>query len=176
MDVFKSIVPSRHAGSLNIRRAASPLERWVEGGGRWEASYHPQHVLPQYWGGTEKNRTAAYMVLKAKVVISTQVSVEGPLLAVSDPMFVHNNSKHGRRAKRLDPTEGKFKAKTLRILLDQIGLRIEATFCISLCYRFPSSLLRSIPSSILALSIQKKLCTDAVDELEKGVESKGPRW
>ncbi|GBL77070.1 hypothetical protein AVEN_12717-1 [Araneus ventricosus] len=41
-----------------------------------------------------------------KVVISTQVSVEGPLLAVSDPMFVHNNSKHGRRAKRLDPTEG----------------------------------------------------------------------
>ncbi|GFT17873.1 hypothetical protein NPIL_428241 [Nephila pilipes] len=39
------------------------------------------------------------------VVISTQVSVEGPLLAVSDPMFVHNNSKHGRRAKRLDPTE-----------------------------------------------------------------------
>ncbi|KAF8790327.1 transcription factor collier-like isoform X1 [Argiope bruennichi] len=44
------------------------------------------------------------------VVISTQVSVEGPLLAVSDPMFVHNNSKHGRRAKRLDPTEVHFAA------------------------------------------------------------------
>ncbi len=28
-------------------------------------------------------------------------------MAVSDNMFVHNNSKHGRRAKRLDPTEGK---------------------------------------------------------------------
>ena len=35
-------------------------------------------------------------------------SVEGQLLAVSDNMFVHNNSKHGRRAKRLDPTEGKY--------------------------------------------------------------------
>ncbi|KAJ8911628.1 hypothetical protein NQ315_015169 [Exocentrus adspersus] len=40
------------------------------------------------------------------VVISTQVAVDGPLLAISDNMFVHNNSKHGRRAKRLDPTEG----------------------------------------------------------------------
>ncbi|KAJ3665322.1 hypothetical protein Zmor_000822 [Zophobas morio] len=42
------------------------------------------------------------------VVIATQVSVDGPLLAISDNMFVHNNSKHGRRAKRLDPTEGQF--------------------------------------------------------------------
>ncbi|XP_071531940.1 transcription factor collier isoform X3 [Panulirus ornatus] len=41
-----------------------------------------------------------------QVVISQQVDVAGPLLAVSDNMFVHNNSKHGRRAKRLDPTEG----------------------------------------------------------------------
>ncbi|KOC63048.1 Transcription factor collier [Habropoda laboriosa] len=41
--------------------------------------------------------------LWASVVISTQVGVEGPLLAVSDNMFVHNNSKHGRRTKRLDP-------------------------------------------------------------------------
>lgn len=40
------------------------------------------------------------------MVISTQVMVDGPLLAISDNMFVHNNSKHGRRAKRLDPTEG----------------------------------------------------------------------
>ena len=35
-------------------------------------------------------------------------SVEGNLLAVSDNMFVHNNSKHGRRAKRLDPTDGTY--------------------------------------------------------------------
>ncbi|CAH2047007.1 unnamed protein product, partial [Iphiclides podalirius] len=41
-----------------------------------------------------------------QVVISTQVMVDGPLLAISDNMFVHNNSKHGRRAKRLDPSEG----------------------------------------------------------------------
>ncbi|XP_069677853.1 transcription factor collier isoform X2 [Periplaneta americana] len=41
-----------------------------------------------------------------QVVISTQVGVDGPLLAISDNMFVHNNSKHGRRAKRLDPAEG----------------------------------------------------------------------
>ncbi|XP_064466094.1 transcription factor collier-like isoform X3 [Ornithodoros turicata] len=45
-----------------------------------------------------------------QVVISNQVNVEGPLLAVSDNMFVHNNSKHGRRAKRLDPTEVPFAA------------------------------------------------------------------
>ncbi|KAA0720413.1 Transcription factor COE1 [Triplophysa tibetana] len=41
-----------------------------------------------------------------QVVVSTTVSVEGHVLAVSDNMFVHNNSKHGRRAKRLDPSEG----------------------------------------------------------------------
>ncbi|XP_055920298.1 transcription factor collier isoform X5 [Eupeodes corollae] len=40
-----------------------------------------------------------------QVVISTQVTVDGPLLAISDNMFVHNNSKHGRRAKRMDATE-----------------------------------------------------------------------
>ena len=43
-----------------------------------------------------------------QVVISPIPSVEGQLLAVSDNMFVHNNSKHGRRAKRLDPSEGKY--------------------------------------------------------------------
>lgn len=42
-----------------------------------------------------------------QVVVASQVSVDGPLLAVSDNMFVHNNSKHGRRAKRLEPTDGK---------------------------------------------------------------------
>ncbi|KAI4786783.1 hypothetical protein KUCAC02_036901, partial [Chaenocephalus aceratus] len=33
------------------------------------------------------------------------VNVDGHVLAVSDNMFVHNNSKHGRRARRLDPSE-----------------------------------------------------------------------
>ena len=45
-----------------------------------------------------------------QVVIATQVNVDGPLLAISDNMFVHNNSKHGRRAKRLDPSEVAFAA------------------------------------------------------------------
>ncbi|KRX93737.1 Transcription factor COE1 [Trichinella pseudospiralis] len=39
------------------------------------------------------------------VVISTSARVDGALLAVSDNMFVHNNSKHGRRTRRVDPTE-----------------------------------------------------------------------
>ena len=41
-----------------------------------------------------------------QVVLSTTVSVEPPLLAVSENMFVHNNSKHGRRTRRLDPIDG----------------------------------------------------------------------
>ncbi|XP_053269790.1 transcription factor COE3a isoform X3 [Pleuronectes platessa] len=40
-----------------------------------------------------------------QVVMSTTVNVDGHVLAVSDNMFVHNNSKHGRRARRLDPSE-----------------------------------------------------------------------
>ncbi|XP_064425447.1 transcription factor COE3-like isoform X2 [Latimeria chalumnae] len=40
-----------------------------------------------------------------QVVVSTTIHVDGHVLAVSDNMFVHNNSKHGRRARRLDPTE-----------------------------------------------------------------------
>uniref|UniRef100_A0A8D3D7H7 Transcription factor COE4 n=1 Tax=Scophthalmus maximus TaxID=52904 RepID=A0A8D3D7H7_SCOMX len=47
-----------------------------------------------------------------QVVVSTTVSVEGHVLSVSDNMFVHNNSKHGRRArsapciKAISPSEG----------------------------------------------------------------------
>uniref|UniRef100_A0A3Q2Z0I8 Transcription factor COE3-like n=1 Tax=Hippocampus comes TaxID=109280 RepID=A0A3Q2Z0I8_HIPCM len=41
-----------------------------------------------------------------QVVVSTTLTVDGHVLAVSDNMFVHNNSKHGRRARRLDPSEG----------------------------------------------------------------------
>ncbi|XP_063013878.1 transcription factor COE1-like isoform X2 [Melospiza melodia melodia] len=40
-----------------------------------------------------------------QVVVSTTVHVDGHVLAVSDNMFVHNNSKHGRRTRRLDPSE-----------------------------------------------------------------------
>ncbi|GFY11828.1 uncharacterized protein TNCV_1530201 [Trichonephila clavipes] len=49
IDICKSIVPLRHGGTLNSRRAASPLVRFVEGEERWEAPNHPQGVLPQNW-------------------------------------------------------------------------------------------------------------------------------
>ncbi|GAV00209.1 hypothetical protein RvY_11093-2 [Ramazzottius varieornatus] len=41
-----------------------------------------------------------------QVALSTSLRSDGPLLATSDNMFVHNNSKHGRRSKRLDPSDG----------------------------------------------------------------------
>uniref|UniRef100_A0A671KYR1 EBF transcription factor 3a n=1 Tax=Sinocyclocheilus anshuiensis TaxID=1608454 RepID=A0A671KYR1_9TELE len=45
------------------------------------------------------------LTFSSQVVVSTTVNVDGHVLAVSDNMFVHNNSKHGRRARRLDPSE-----------------------------------------------------------------------
>ncbi|GFW90463.1 uncharacterized protein TNCV_76971 [Trichonephila clavipes] len=65
MDVCKCIVPSRHGGTLNSRRAASPLVRLVEREERWEALDHPQGVLHLNWGETELNRSVTCMVLKA---------------------------------------------------------------------------------------------------------------
>uniref|UniRef100_A0A915IKS3 IPT/TIG domain-containing protein n=1 Tax=Romanomermis culicivorax TaxID=13658 RepID=A0A915IKS3_ROMCU len=40
-----------------------------------------------------------------QVVLTTTPRVDGQLLAVSENMFVHNNSKHGRRSRRLEPAE-----------------------------------------------------------------------
>ncbi|CAI5454235.1 unnamed protein product [Caenorhabditis angaria] len=40
-----------------------------------------------------------------QVVLSSSARIDGPLLAVSDNMFVHNNSKHGRRIKRPDASD-----------------------------------------------------------------------
>ncbi|EHH26987.1 hypothetical protein EGK_17079 [Macaca mulatta] len=61
------------------------------------ASANSEKRLPQ------KLRPPSVPIL---VVVSTTVNVDGHVLAVSDNMFVHNNSKHGRRARRLDPSEG----------------------------------------------------------------------
>ncbi|GFX23606.1 uncharacterized protein TNCV_3770791 [Trichonephila clavipes] len=58
-------VPSRHEGTLNSRRAASPFVRLVEGEKRSEAPDHPQGILPQNWGETELNRSVACLMLKA---------------------------------------------------------------------------------------------------------------
>ncbi|GFS72346.1 uncharacterized protein TNCV_1827471 [Trichonephila clavipes] len=66
MDVCECIVPLQHGGTLNNRRAASPLVWLVEGEERWEAPDHPQGFLPLNWGGTEQKRTVTCMVLKAK--------------------------------------------------------------------------------------------------------------
>ncbi|GFS88508.1 uncharacterized protein TNCV_1461451 [Trichonephila clavipes] len=65
MDVCKCIVPSQHGGTLNSRRAVSPLVRLVEGKERWEGPDHPQSVPPQNWGVTELNCFVTCMVLKA---------------------------------------------------------------------------------------------------------------
>ncbi|GFS57610.1 cullin-4A [Trichonephila clavipes] len=62
MDVCKCIVPLRHGGILNSRRAASPLVWLVEGEERWEA---PDHLSPSKWDGTEQKGTVTCMVLKA---------------------------------------------------------------------------------------------------------------
>ncbi|GFV44807.1 cullin-4A [Trichonephila clavipes] len=62
IDVCKCIVPSRHEGTLNSRRAASPLVWLEEGEERCET---PDHPSPQNWGGTELNCTVTCMVLKA---------------------------------------------------------------------------------------------------------------
>ncbi|GFV69694.1 uncharacterized protein TNCV_4508071 [Trichonephila clavipes] len=60
----RDVVPLRHGGTLNSRRAASPLVRLEDGEERWEAPDPPEGVLPQNWGGTELNRTVTCMVLK----------------------------------------------------------------------------------------------------------------
>ncbi|GFX47864.1 uncharacterized protein TNCV_4792441 [Trichonephila clavipes] len=66
MDVCKCIVPFRHGGALNSRRATSPLVWLVEREERWEAPDHTQGFLPLNWGGTKQKRTVTSMVLKAK--------------------------------------------------------------------------------------------------------------
>ncbi|GFX26267.1 hypothetical protein TNCV_948671 [Trichonephila clavipes] len=52
--------------TVNSHQAASPLVRLVEEEESWEVPDYPQGILPQYWVQTEKNRTVAYMLLKAK--------------------------------------------------------------------------------------------------------------
>lgn len=52
------------------------------------------------------SKCTSVLLSRSQVVVSTTVNVDGHVLAVSDNMFVHNNSKHGRRARRLDPSEG----------------------------------------------------------------------
>ncbi|GFT60789.1 uncharacterized protein TNCV_3286881 [Trichonephila clavipes] len=66
MDVCECKVPLRHGGTLNSRRAASPLVWLMEGEERWEAPDHLQGFLPLNWGGTDLNCIVTCMVLKTK--------------------------------------------------------------------------------------------------------------
>ncbi|GFV97307.1 uncharacterized protein TNCV_2038171 [Trichonephila clavipes] len=50
MGVCKCIVPSQHGGTLNSRRAGSPLVRLVEGEERWEAPDPPAGYSPPKLG------------------------------------------------------------------------------------------------------------------------------
>ncbi|GFU62781.1 uncharacterized protein TNCV_2013061 [Trichonephila clavipes] len=52
-------------GTLNSRRAASLIVRFVVGDERWKAPDHPQGVLLLNLGETELNRSVICMVLKA---------------------------------------------------------------------------------------------------------------
>lgn len=54
---------------------------------------------------TKAHVSSLFYLSSSQVVLSSTVSVDGHVLAVSDNMFVHNNSKHGRRARRLEPGE-----------------------------------------------------------------------
>jgi early B-cell factor len=44
-----------------------------------------------------------------QVAVSSALMVDSnTLLCISENMFVHNNSKHGRKIRRLDGTEGQY--------------------------------------------------------------------
>ncbi|GFV09560.1 hypothetical protein TNCV_3159571 [Trichonephila clavipes] len=60
------IVPLRHGGTLNSRRAASPFVRLVGGEESGKSGNPPpKGVLPQDWDGSKLNRTVTCVVLKA---------------------------------------------------------------------------------------------------------------
>ncbi|GFX72187.1 uncharacterized protein TNCV_1954631 [Trichonephila clavipes] len=104
MDVCKCIVPARHGGTLNSRRAASPLVRLVEGEERWEASDHPQSVLSLNWGGIEPNRTVTCMVLKATANDKRHLALchdefRGPRSGLCRPGGISNNNNNNNVTK-----------------------------------------------------------------------------
>ncbi|GFV80960.1 hypothetical protein TNCV_2269441 [Trichonephila clavipes] len=57
MDVCNCRVPPRHGGTLNSRRAKSPLVRLVAGYERWKAPDPPPGCSPSKLGG---NRAKSY--------------------------------------------------------------------------------------------------------------------
>ncbi|GFW74463.1 hypothetical protein TNCV_2413621 [Trichonephila clavipes] len=68
INVCRCIVPSWHRGTLNSRRAASPLATLVEGEERWEA-FDPPECSP-----SKLNRAKSYCHLVVPARISSQSS------------------------------------------------------------------------------------------------------
>lgn len=64
------------------------------------------------------------------------MGVDGPLLAISENLFVHNNSKHGRRAKRLDPDGSTAGNSPLGHITSPDSTNYDGRFFISLCSIF----------------------------------------
>ncbi|KAM7125512.1 transcription factor COE4 isoform 4-T5 [Molossus nigricans] len=85
------------------------VRSWMQGAGILDASTAAQRFFLKFFlkcnQNCLKNAGNPRDMRRFQVVVSTTVSVDGHVLAVSDNMFVHNNSKHGRRARRLDPSE-----------------------------------------------------------------------
>ncbi|GFX53268.1 uncharacterized protein TNCV_362621 [Trichonephila clavipes] len=72
MGVYKCIVPLRHGGSLNSRRAASPLVWLVEGEERWEAPDYFQ--VSSLKIGVETSQIVLSPVWCSKLRLTTCVS------------------------------------------------------------------------------------------------------
>ncbi|GFT05276.1 hypothetical protein TNCV_123111 [Trichonephila clavipes] len=68
----KSSLPSRHGGTLNSHRAASPLMWLVEGVERWEAPDHPQ--VSSLKIGMETNQIVPSPVWCSKLRLTTGVT------------------------------------------------------------------------------------------------------
>ncbi|GFV65416.1 uncharacterized protein TNCV_2638461 [Trichonephila clavipes] len=104
MDVCKCIVPSRHGGTLNSRRAASPLVRLVDGEERWEASDDPQGVSPQSWGGAELNHfVKVFSFFPASPPFLRQISQSKPgVLNLLFPTGLHTLDRYFTRPQFAD--------------------------------------------------------------------------
>ncbi|KAK1793795.1 hypothetical protein P4O66_001524 [Electrophorus voltai] len=112
-DVASRPVHQVHKCFGSNRQRARERERGLgvelrRGGGRGRGCAHFLFFLKFFLKCNQnclKNAGNPRDMRRFQVVISTTVNVDGHVLAVSDNMFVHNNSKHGRRARRLDPSE-----------------------------------------------------------------------
>ncbi|GFU19496.1 transposable element Tcb2 transposase [Trichonephila clavipes] len=98
-DVYRCIVPLRHGGTVNSRRAASPLVWLVEGVERSSG------VFPQNWGGNEPNRTVTCMTLKVTASDRRHLALYhdefcgprfDPCLSVCG-LAIHQNNHQARR-------------------------------------------------------------------------------